>query len=324
MSNEEDSFKSASPAANAEGEAALADAAAPAASGEAASSASAGDSRAEEEWIDGTPYDPNKPGPFDDDRLPEEEGPPYPGGLADPLSPDLIDGARYLLRFIRHSFWDSPKWMAWVGSVWQWRKFDFLDWLRPLELLLRRLIMIEALSILASQALPQRTLKAGPKAGPKAGKEAAEAPPQDRTPKPAPVFDYRTSERWKVSFQVMPRGLRRGPRRRYPLNPEIARFHYERYRLDFERISSRYRRVLHPMLPLAKRLEAVIRVVTNPAPFARRTAFRLRARASLNADWLLVDPMKPRRPLATDALRMARDRIRELYGPVFELHWSSA
>ena len=315
MSNEEATFKSAPPAASAEGEAASLDAARP---------APAGEPWADEEWIDGAPYDPAKPGPFDDNRLPDDGGPPYPPGLNDPLSADLIDGARYLLRFVFHTFWDSPKWMAWVGSVWQWRKFEFLDWLRPVELLLRRLVMIEALSLLASQALPPRTLKAEPKAGPKAENEAAKAPSPDRKPKPEPVFDRHNSESWKVSFHVIPRGPRLSLRRRYPPAPDIRRYQEEQDYLGFEKKPLRYRRVLHPMLPLAKRLEAVIRVVTNPAPFARRAAFRLRARASLNADWLLVDPPRPRRPLATDALRRARDRIRELYGAVYELHWSSA
>ena len=85
-------------------------------------------------------------------RIPEC-GAPWPDGLGDPLSRDLVDTARWFLFFLVNTFW-SPASLARLEWVWQWRKFDFLDCLRPIELLLRRLLLIEALGLILSQALP--------------------------------------------------------------------------------------------------------------------------------------------------------------------------
>lgn len=269
----------------------------------------------EQEWEDGAPYDPNEPDrdPYAETRLPEDCGPPYPAGLLDPLSPDLIDSARYLLVFLLNIF-RSPKLIASSAQTWQSRKFQLLDWLRPLELLLRRLLLVEALSLLVSQALPPRNLRAG--------KDAAAAKAQTKAAtRRAPLScDPDRPETWNVSFQVIPCAPRPG-RRRYPANPNLPPL---KSYFCCDELKARDRRVLHPTLPLARRLEAVIRVVVNPAPFARRLAFRLRARANPNAELLLVDHHRSRRPMLTDALQSARDRAAELFCPVWEMFWSSA
>lgn len=71
----------------------------------------------------------------------------------DPATPDFLDAARDLLGYIFFSF-GQPADFASHPGVWQWWKFDLLDWLRPLEKLLRRILLIEAVHLALSQSRP--------------------------------------------------------------------------------------------------------------------------------------------------------------------------
>jgi hypothetical protein len=83
----------------------------------------------------------------------------------------------------------------------------------------------------------------------------------------------------------------------------------------------RYRRVMHNAVPLALRLEAVIRVTLDPARYARRLALRLQRRRNPNAS-LLVAPRSRSfpRPAPRDALFAAGERGAALHHE----WWSSA
>jgi hypothetical protein len=229
-------------------------------------------------------------------------GAPYPDGLNDPGSRDLVDTARWFLSSLLVTFW-SPAALARLETVWQWRKFDFLDWLRPIELLLRRLLLIEALGLLLSQALPP--LRSG-----SSGKVAPR-------PRPAPSFDPDYPETWRVCFTVIPpvrsASRQRTRRRLPPVHPRHIRGQPQ-WRL-------RSRRVLHGSVPLALRLEAVIRVTLEPGKYARRLALRLQRRRNPNLSLLIIPRARPfPRPAPREALLVAGDRAAALH----HAWWSSA
>jgi hypothetical protein len=90
---------------------------------------------------------------WDEFRVPLS-GSPCPEGMADPLAPQLIDTARYFLNSMMGSQW-SPARLMRFGQIWQWQKFDLLDWLRPIELLLRRMLLIEAITLIRPLAFPR-------------------------------------------------------------------------------------------------------------------------------------------------------------------------
>jgi hypothetical protein len=77
---------------------------------------------------------------------------------------------------------------------------------------------------------------------------------------------------------------------------------------------------MHNPLPLALRLEAAIRVVLDPAKYARRLALRLRRRRNPNVSFLII-PRRPfRRPAPRDTLLAAGERAAALH----HAWWSSA
>jgi hypothetical protein len=237
-------------------------------------------------------------------RIPEC-GAPYPGGLKDPASNDLIDAARWFLAFLVNTFW-SPASLARLEQVWQWRKFDLLDWLCPIELLLRRLLLIEALGLILSQALP--AVPPAPAKG-QTGKQAAS--------RPKPPFDPDHPETWRVSFNAVPArpssGSRRPRRRLPPIDLDRVRCH--------PITPLRYRRVMHNAVPLALRLEAAIRVMLDPASYARRLALRLQRTRNPNTSLLIIPRRRDfPRPAPRDALRAAGERVAALH----HAWWSSA
>jgi hypothetical protein len=83
----------------------------------------------------------------------------------------------------------------------------------------------------------------------------------------------------------------------------------------------RFRAVAWPAAPLARRLEAVIRICRKPGPFIRRLAFRLRrAGASLHAAIVRLCASRP-------ADKFARDANSEAAGLALErsdIFWSSS
>jgi hypothetical protein len=253
-------------------------------------------------------FDANDDPWFREETRVPETGPPYPDWARDPLTPQLIDTARDLMFWIVRGVW-GPASYALQGSMWHWRKFELLDWLRPLELLLRRMLLIEAFALAASQTLPlprERKAKRERKTtgASAAGSDAAAA---ESDPVPVtPAFDPARPETWRVSFIALPAQSRSGPRHRLPpVQPD---------RQSCEEVwAKRYRRKLVPALPLARRLEAAIRVIINPLPFVRRLAFKLRRGHTLSATRLVI-PRSRRFRFATDALAASGNRAAQLSG----------
>jgi hypothetical protein len=238
-------------------------------------------------------------------RIPEC-GAPYPDGLNDPIANNLIDTARWFLSCLTDTFW-SPASLARLERVWQWRKFDFLDWLRPIELLLRRLLLIEALGLILSQALPPRPARATGRAGKK-----------EQQKPPAPEFDPDYPETWRVCFNVIPAAPHEGRPRCSRRRPPPVDPHRQR---NVPVTPLRYRRVMHNAVPLALRLEAAIRVTLDPAKYARRLALRLQRSRNPNASLLIIPRSREfPRPAPRDALRDAGERAAALHHP----WWSSA
>lgn len=225
-------------------------------------------------------------------RVPEM-GPPYPDWSRDALTPQLLDTARDLLRWIVSGVW-GPASYALQGQVWLWKKFELLDWLRPLELLLRRMLLIEAFALAGSQTLPRfKASTVKPACEPAT---LAEMPVAVR----AAPFDPARPETWRVAFTALPGRSRSGPRRPLPpVQPDRA----------FGEVvaAKRYRRQLVSALPLARRLEAAIRVVNNPLPYVRRLAFRMRRGRTMSATRLVI-PGSRRFRFARDALALSGNR----------------
>jgi hypothetical protein len=211
----------------------------------------------------------------------------------------------------------------WDG-IWQWKKFEILDWLQPVEKLLRRILLIEAYALLETQSLPpmKRAIKPGREARKEAGQGETEATPKDKKASGPPFkpvsYDPDHPELWRVNFRVIPRWP--GKRRRNPNYRRLGRIDADHFPGD-PRTPLRYRRVILPSMPLARRLEAVIRICQDPAPFIRRLAFRLRAAANATheAVGLLCARGRPTR-LARDANFEAADHLMQRR----EIFWSSS
>jgi hypothetical protein len=262
----------------------------------------------EEADPDAEDYDPW----FREETRVPETGSPFPDWTRDPLTPQLIDTARDLLFCIVRGVW-GPASYALQRQVWQWRKFELLDWLRPLELLLRRMLLIEAFALAGSQTLPRpRARKATRQA-----QSSAAAPESDaaQTRPPASFdparFDPARPDTWRVAFTALPARSRSGPHRELPPVQPDRGFREEVW-------AKRYRRKLVPALPLARRLEAAIRVINNPLPYVRRLAFRLRRGRTASATRLVI-PRSRRFRFATDALAASGNRAAHM-ASVF---WSS-
>ena len=166
----------------------------------------------------------------------------------------LWDAARYAMRWLVNLF-GAPTDLADFTVLTPNEHRDLLSWLRPLEALVRSLLLIKA----AEMPAPERAARRG-KTAPRRSRRLVEQDPE-------------TSERWRVSFRALPPVRRPGSRRRASSAD------------------------LPSAWPLAERLEAVIRVLENPSPFARRLARRLRARPDLAPRALRLPPDEPsRRP----------------------------
>jgi hypothetical protein len=217
---------------------------------------------------------------WDEIRVPVT-GPPYPEGMADPLAAQLIDTARDFLHWLVWRIW-SPARLMKFGKIWQWQKFDLLEKLRPIELLLRRMLLIEAITLIISQTLPLSAASRPRRAG-------------SRNPA-APDYDPARPEAWRVSFRVVPPSRQaRHDRPRRSLPP-----------IDFDlrpgepRTPLRYRRVLHNAVPVALRLEAALRVVLDPMTYARRLALLLNRRRNPNVSLLIIPARQCGRPWPRD------------------------
>ena len=162
------------------------------------------------------------------------DGAPTPFDDDDTSPPALWDAARYALRWLVNLF-GSPAEMAGLEVLAPRERMDVLGWLRPLEALVRALLVIRA----AEMPAPIRRTP-----------RAKRSPPRSRQ---MVEHDPDKPESWRVSFRAVPAppGLGSG---RYAPGAELP-----------------------SAWPLAERLEAVIRVLENPDPFARRLVGRLRA-----------------------------------------------
>lgn len=125
-----------------------------------------------------------------------------------------------------------------------------LPWIRAGEALLRRFLLLEAALL---KPAPQRT--------------AAFQPVSSKQPRRRQCADLDPDapDAWRVSFRAtvadhrLPAGA---PALQLPQTEALAALrHVSRFR---------------SAIPLARRLEAILRVYNNPAPFARRLAARLR------------------------------------------------
>jgi hypothetical protein len=164
------------------------------------------------------------------------------------------------------------------------------------------MLLIEAFALAGSQTLPRpqvRTAKAQAASGP-----AAPTTTPTTCPKRAAPFDPAHPETWRVSFIALPGRSPGGSRHKLPpVQPDRG------FREDVH--AKRFRRRRWSSLPLARRLEAAIRVINNPLPFVRRLAFRLRRGRTMSATRLVIPRSRPFR-FARDALALSGNRAAQL------------
>ncbi len=145
---------------------------------------------------------------------------------------------------------------------------EFYDWLRPIEALARRLLVILAAEMRLAPV--------------------AARPPRARVRKRRLIAqDKDDSTRWRVAFQIS------------------ARAAAPRSRTDKARTQT-IRRDEFDCWPAAERLEALIRVIADPAPVARRLARRLAARPDKAR--ALARPPKRRQMMGDWAVQAAADQ----------------
>jgi hypothetical protein len=192
-----------------------------------------------------------------------------------------------LLRMEREPFNIQDAWQG-VGELYRWitslfgapfalaerllllkeTRRDILAWLGPVEALARRLLLLKALSLPAPNYLPPK---------PFAGRlliAFTDRPLQAINPE---------SEKWRVCFSVMPHGVLRRKR-----GAQIGAYADPRSPDDFN------------AFPLARRLEALRRVLENPAPAVARLCRLLAARR--DAVSYAFRPYRPRATCAQYAL----------------------
>ena len=191
-----------------------------------------------------------------DARLAEYD-PPKPDGLTWADAFYVLIHARDLLTFIFARFW-SPAAIGKLTHVTEARRREFLDWLRPVELMLRRLLFIEA-SALAATLTPAAQEK-------KAAADVTSAKPERPDPEPSASDAPPPSDRpqdWAVSFRVTPAAVPspsgHAPARGGVTHIKTAALHEN----------------LYPARPLALRLEALVRVVIDPMHYIRRLSTQL-------------------------------------------------
>jgi hypothetical protein len=162
----------------------------------------------------------------------------------DTFSPDAAWAYLRTLLDAIFSLFARPLELAFAGVVERAMQRDILAWLRGMEAAARRLLLLEAPQLAPVSVAPR----------------AAPVPLAHITPESAPrppALDWETPpERWRVAFRCTPpRPRPYFPRKRNKPTPVSRRF-----------VSS---------YGLAARLEALRRVIENPATFARRLALRL-------------------------------------------------
>jgi hypothetical protein len=215
--------------------------------------------------------------------------------------PDLWETARYFFRCLL-SICGNPCALAGGGRLSRKVRRDILHWLRPVEAIVRRLLVAEAARI--AQAAAQKAQDA-PGTGIAQKTPARRKPPQLRAPFCRVDFpDPEDSTGWSVRFSFFepktgtstPRASRFEPRIRIPGPDPLANVLSSVARAEgFARHQARMREILGltslPKRPepirgagdpwrLAKRIEALARVLENPQPHARRLARLLNRHAA--------------------------------------------
>ncbi|MDP3493151.1 MAG: hypothetical protein Q8R82_08550 [Hyphomonadaceae bacterium] len=183
-----------------------------------------------------------------------------PPGLTWARAADVLVHARDLLTFITARF-GTPLGLAALSSIVSRRKAELLGWLRPVELMLRRLVLIEAMALLASLVAPRSHSR----------KQASNASPK---PPQTSALDPADSAAWRSIFTVPLHEAEPGD-----AQSSRASGHRRRRIDDPER--------LLPTRGLALRLEGIIRVALDPTPFIRRLARQMRRRMPKRIDALL-------------------------------------
>ena len=178
----------------------------------------------------------------------------------------LWDGARHVMGWLL-SLFGAPAAIVEMGVLTPGERAEILIWLRPAEALARLLLLADAAAQMAD-----------PSMAPPPARTSRRAMPADRTAVPTRC-DPANTERWRVSFRACPRAsLSHSP----PPAPSAA----PQQRLPEPRremaAGGRGADLRDPW-PIAERVEAVIRVLEAPAPYARRLARRLAARAERRA-----------------------------------------
>ncbi len=173
--------------------------------------------------------------------------------FSSPVTGDAYAHAWDILKVIFTRFWTPVQLFA-LGAVRQSRMHECLDWLRPLELMLRRIIFIEAQARAANLPDP-KPLRPGR--------------PHKPRPWPDLTFDSANSTTWRVSFANLRPAQPGRPRR--PYKPKLERASWEAPLLK----PREHGRMLNP-LPLAWRLEAIIRVCADPWSRIARLAARMK------------------------------------------------
>ena len=190
----------------------------------------------------------------------------------DASPPALWAVARHLLGWLTAVFGDACA-VAALGVVSPAERDEILTWLRPIEALARRLLVVEAAALERSPMARRRA---------PAAMSSADKAPRVRLPHRCDGLDPADPRGWRVAFRVCaaPEGMRgssdAGPRR------------------ETERETNTGTGIgLAGAWPLAERIEAVTRVLEDPAPFAARLARRLTGRADRVAG-LVAPPPQPR------------------------------
>jgi hypothetical protein len=244
-------------------------------------------------------------------REPEFEW-PEPPALVDADAAETLQRARSLYLWFVGVFQTAWEY-AGLPLLFHWQWVDANGWMMPIERLVRRLILIEALAMRLGQTLAPAKTRPPPAAPDQA------APPIDADqPKPAakppakPDPAIHASEWRGVHFRILP--PKPGPRRIYKPKSLYDRW----YNIHIGRMA----RTMHDPMPLARRVEALRRVLLDPTSYARRTALRL-DRIAVERAMPLFLPRSERPPglrVAPDADFDAKQKLIDLAATF----WSSA
>ena len=191
--------------------------------------------------------------------------------------PALWAAGRYFLDWLMALF-GAPHDVAALGVLTPKERSEILGWLRPVEALVRLLLIAEA------AALPRPAPPSPSSLRPEPRRSAAERPHAEPDPE--------DSRRWPTRFRVF---VARGSKRRRDPSDAGRRWDDHAPWLD--------------PWPVARRIEAVRRVLEDASPYARRLARRLAA-APARAEPLISrarNTNRKRRQLGDEALGFAAD-----------------